>query len=358
MASIPRSVMDALVRHAIDLTRYSNGEVRRIVAILNRTDTRLMEKIAAGIDRLPSGSASLNQIERVLQSVRTLNAAAYADVQSDLAKSMQNLAPVEAAWWDKLYTKAAPDVDFASVTAGQARAAAMSRPFQGRLLKEWASGMEEARMAKIRDAVRIGYLGGATTNEIVSQLRGTKAANYADGLLETSRRSVETITRTALGHTAASAREAFFEANDDILGNEVWLSTLDGKTSQICILRSGLEYDKGHRPVGHSMPYLGGPGRAHFRCRSTGLRLLKGQRQFFGTQSSADGYVDANTTYGQWLEGQPASVQDDVLGPTRGKLYRDGGLDVQAFANDKGKWLDLEDLQRRNHAAFERAGIE
>ncbi|MHA3905155.1 hypothetical protein ACTPOE_16745 [Castellaniella sp. WN] len=358
MASLPSGVLDALTRHQIDLTHYSNGEIRRIIQLLNRADAALFEKLSAALDRLPAGSATLDQIESVLRSVREVNAAAYSQVHDGIAASMKALAPIEAVWWDKLYQHAAPEIDFAGVTAGQARAAAMSRPFQGRLLKDWAHGIEATRMARIRDTVRIGYLGGETTSEIVRRIRGTKANGYADGLLEIDRRGAESLVRTALSHTAASAREAFFEENDDILGDEIWTSTLDGRTSSICILRSGLAYDKEHRPVGHKMPYLGGPGRAHWNCRSTGIRMLKGQTQFFGTQSSADGYVDANMRYSQWLKGQPASVQDDVLGKTRAALYRRGGLDIQAFANDKGRWLSLDELQARNHAAFERAGIE
>ena len=357
MASLPRSVLDAMTRHQIDLTRYSNSEVRRIIAILNRTDAALMERIAVALDSLPA-SAGLKQIEEVLQSVRTLNAEAYVAVHQGIKGAMQDLAPVEAVFIRNLYRHTVLEVDFAGITAAQARAAALSRPFQGRLLKEWAAGMESSRMLRIRDAIRIGYLSGQTTNQIVQQIRGTRANNYADGLLEGDRRSVERVVRTALGHTAQSAREDFFEANDDILGNEVWISTLDGRTSDICRLRSGLEYTPSHKPVGHQYPYLGGPGRAHWQCRSTGLRLLKGQTKFSGTQSSQDGYVDANLTYGPWLKSQPASVQDDVLGKTRAKLFRDGGLDIQAFHNDKGRLLTLDQLAERNHAAFERAGIE
>lgn len=358
MAAIPRSVLDALARHSIDLTHYSNGEVRRIIAILNRTDADLAARLVVALDKLPAGAATLEQIDAVLASVRTLNAAAYAQVETGIASGMKDLAPLEAAWMTGFYAHATIDVDFAAVTATQARAAAMSRPFQGRLLVEWARGIESTRMARIRDAVRIGYLAGDTTAAIVRRIIGTKALKYADGLLDTDRRSVESVVRTAVSHTASTARQAFFEENDDILGNEVWVSTLDSRTSSICMLRSGLQYSPEHKPIDHQYPYLGGPGNAHWGCRSTGLRLLKGQKQFYGTQSSQDGYVDANMTYGQWLRIQPAEVQDDILGPTRGKLYRDGELNIDQFANDKGKWLTLAELEQRNHAAFEMAGIE
>lgn len=358
MATFPKPLLDALTRHAIDLTRFSNGEVRRIIALLNRADADLFAKLQEALDRLPPGSATLAQLDATLSSIKALNKEAYKVVESGISKAMSELAPVESSWQLGLYRRATAQEEFASVTAQQAKAAALSRPFQGRLLKEWAVGIESARMTRIRDTVRIGYLSGETTSQIVRRLRGTQARGYSDGIIEADRRNLESIVRTALSHTAASARDAFYDANDDILGNEVWISTLDSRTSQICRLRSGLEYDKNHKPVGHSYPYLGGPGKAHFCCRSQGIRLLKGQMEFYGTQSSADGYVDANISYGEWLKTQPASVQDDVLGPARGKLFRDGGLEIRQFANDKGRMLTLDELEQRNKAAFEKAGIE
>ncbi|MFA5633390.1 MAG: hypothetical protein WC997_18005 [Porticoccaceae bacterium] len=358
MASIPRSVMDAMTRHNIDLQRYSNAEVRRIITLLNRTDAALMERIAAKLDNLPA-SATLKQIEEVLQSVRELNATAYERVEGGIKTAMQDLAPVEAAFIGRLYTHAVPEISFAAVSARTARAAALARPFQGRLLSEWAKSLEENRLSRLRDVIRIGFVSGQTVGDLVRQIRGTKAAKYADGLLEGDRRSVERVVRAALSHTAQSTRNDWFAANDDILGDEVWISTLDGRTSAMCQVRSGLRYTyPEHKPIGHSVPYLAGPGRLHWNCRSTSIRLLKGQKRLSGTRSSADGYVDANMTYGQWLRAQPAAVQNDILGPTRGLLFREGGLDLQGFYNDKGKLLTLAQLAARSAAAFERAGIE
>ncbi|MGT2493119.1 hypothetical protein ACU4GD_28060 [Cupriavidus basilensis] len=54
-------------------------------------------------------------------------------------------------------------------------AAALSRPFQGRLLKEWASNIEADRMVRIRDAIRIGFVEGQTTDQIIRRVRGTRA---------------------------------------------------------------------------------------------------------------------------------------------------------------------------------------
>ena len=76
-----------------------------------------------------------------------------------------------------------------------------------------------------------------------------------------------------------------------------------------------------------------------------------------GTRASMDGQVAAETAYGEWLKKQSAARQDQVLGPVRGKLLRDGGLTVDRFANDKGVWLSIEQLRERDAAAFRRAGV-
>lgn len=70
-----------------------------------------------------------------------------------------------------------------------------------------------------------------------------------------------------------------------------------------------------------------------------------------------DGQVPAETTYLEWLGKQPAGVQDEVLGPTRAKLYRDGKLPMDRMYGDKGQWLSIDQLRARDAAAFKRAGM-
>lgn len=128
--------------------------------------------------------------------------------------------------------------------------------------------------------------------------------------------------------------------------------------SSICRIRDGKRYsaDK-HKPIGHKLSWMGGPGAAHWNCRSTAVPLLKGQDELFGTRASADGQVDANLSYGDWLKQQPAEVQDEILGPSRGKLFRAGGLTLDRFYNDRGRFLTLDQLRERAASAFAKAGL-
>lgn len=352
-----QELIDAVVLHQIELQRYSNSVVRRIIAILNRADADIALALAAALERAPAG-ASIEYMESLLASIRTLNAQAHLQVEQGIATSMQELAEFESRFLPATYSIATQSVAFATVAPASAYSAALARPFQGKLLREWARSVGEDKMERIRSTVRMGFLEGKTTGQIVREIRGTKAKGYQDGIIEIDRRHAETITRTALSHTAQITRDLFVDENADILGDLVWISTLDGRTSSECRIRDGKRYTKGKRPVGHSLPWGSGPGRLHFSCRSTSIALLKGQQELFGTRSSAGGQVDANETYGAWLKRQPASVQDDVLGASRGALFRRGGLSIEQFANDKGKTLTLPELENRYSAAFKRAGVE
>jgi hypothetical protein len=76
-----------------------------------------------------------------------------------------------------------------------------------------------------------------------------------------------------------------------------------------------------------------------------------------GTRASMDGQVPADMSYGAWLKKQSAARQDDILGPSRGALLRKGGLEMERFYNDKGRYLSLDELRERDAAAFKRAGL-
>lgn len=70
-----------------------------------------------------------------------------------------------------------------------------------------------------------------------------------------------------------------------------------------------------------------------------------------------DGQVPAETTYADWLKSQSAARQDEVLGPTRGRLLRQGDLPMDRMYDHKGRFLTLDQLRARDAAAFEKAGL-
>lgn len=371
MPTVNERLQSASISHQVDLQHYSNAEVSKIIALLNRVDIDLAARLAAALERLGPDRFTAQYLDTVLASVRDLNRQVYAELGRQLTADLESLAEYELTHQQQLFTTTIPGpvlsaVPLTGVTLDQVRAAAFARPFQGRLLSEWLTDVEAGRAAMIRDAIRIGIVEGQTNDQIVRRIMGLRSEAYADGLLNRSRHDIEAMVRTAIGHVSQGARDAFYQANDDLVAGVKWLSTLDGRTSEPCRLRDGLSYTADtHKPIGHSVPWLAGPGRLHWQCRSTSTPIIKAWEELGltadeigeGTRSSMDGQVPESTTYGQWLKDQPASRQDEVLGPTRGKLFRQGGLSLDKFYNDKGKFLTLDELQARDARAFEKAGI-
>ena len=369
--SVNQRLLDAAISHAVDLQQYGNHVVRKIIALLNRTDADLVLALSSALDIM--GEFSVERLESLLASVRMLNAQAYEAVSRELSDELRRFVEYELAHQQQALDAALPQqvvstVGIATVDAEQVRAAAMARPFQGRLLREWTQSLPADRAIRIRDTVRIGFAQQQTIAEIVRRIRGTRAKGYADGILEVDRRHAESVVRTAISHTAAYARDRFFERNDELIKAVEWRATLDSRTSEGCRLRDGLQYTpETHKPIGHQVPWSGGPGMLHWNCRSVGVPVLKSWKELGGedfpewepqTRASMDGEVPADTTYASWIKRQPAARQDQVLGPTRGALLRRGGLTLDSFYNEKGRSLSIAEMKARDADAFRRAGLQ
>lgn len=371
MPTANEKLADAAISHSVDLQQYSNAEVRKMVALLNRVDADLSDRLVKAVRRMGTERYTVTHMNSILESVRELNASIYAEIGEAMTQAVTDLAEYEIAYQQTLFETTIPApvlayVALERVSLSQVRNAALSRPFQGRLLKEWLKDIEATRAERIRDAIRMGVVSGQTTDEIVRGIVGIKSEGYADGLLHRSRRDIESVVRTAISHTAETARDAFYEANADLISAVTWLSAIDARTTPECRIRDGLKYTADtHQPIGHAVPWLAGPGRIHWCCRSASTSVLKGWAELGlspddideGTRATMDGQIPANKSYAEWLPQQSAARQDEILGPTRGKLMREGGLKMDRFYNDKGIYLDLDQLRERDAAAFARAGL-
>lgn len=361
MATANERLADLAIAHAIDLTRYSSGVVRRMIGLLNRVDEDLFAQLLVALESMTPESFTVQRLDSLLSNVQRLNAQAYRQIGVELDEELLQLAGYEASYQHRalqsvLPAQVAEQLALNTISANQVYAAAMARPFQGKLLSEALAGIEAARAARIRDAIRMGFVEGETVSQMVRRLRGTRTNKYADGLLEIDRRGAEALVRTAVNHTANYARQALFEANDHLVKQWQFLATLDGRTTITCASLSGKTFAIGQGPQ---------PPR-HWNCRSTSVPVLESAWASLGlsksdidpgTQASMDGQVAADIGYGQWLKSKPADFQDEVLGPERGKLFRSGGLTVDRFTDSKGKVYTLDELRKRDAAAFEKAGL-
>jgi SPP1 gp7 family putative phage head morphogenesis protein len=357
MATTNEKLRDAAIRHAIELGRYGNGLSNRIVALLNSADADILEKLAGRLAAIEErgydvGPATTARLNRMLDELRDINRAIYGQVHDQLVDELSDFAGVEAG-----FQKAALDnalvVDMATTLPAPARLRAIveNAPMEGRLLSGWTEGMEAGRIERINAAVRMGMVQGEGTDKIVARIRGTKAARYSDGVLDISRRSAQSIVRTATTHVSNQAAQETWKTNETIVKGWQFVSTLDTRTTVTCAALSGTVHPIGEGPI---------PPR-HIRCRSISVAVTKSFHELGvdkdelspGQRASMDGQVAGDTTFSKWLYDKGPATQDTILGSTRGKLYRDGKLNLQDFIKADGTVLTLDQLKAKYPSLLE-----
>ncbi len=349
-------IQDEYLERAIYLERYKRGVATRVLALLARLEEDLAARMAA-LD--PNGVATRYRqarLTRLLAEVQERIDAYGEALEREVMPDLEQLARDEGKFGVKLLGEVPPvALDVIAPSAKLLEAAAMSRPFQGRILKEWVREHPAGVRMRTRQMIRQGVAEGQTIAQMTQKLRGTRANGYRDGIMEVNRRAAEAMVRTAVNHTVTAARERTYADNADIIKGVKWVSTLDGRTSEVCAARDGTVYpmDKGPRPP------------AHPNCRSTTVPVLKSWKELGiplgeapeGTRASMDGQVAASTTYSDWLRKRPAAFQEEVLGKAKAQLFREGGLGLDKFVDASGRSYTLDELRKRVPEAFERAGL-
>lgn len=358
--SLNDEIQDRTIRHMVYLERYKTAEVRKIRKML---DTIIIPEISAKIEKrldkiLERGSDLGSDTTKRLKELEAELKKLTDDLANGLKKAsfvnLDDLTEHELDWQVKAIKDSLGfNLDLVVPNPRSVASVVKKTSFAGLTLDQWYESLSRSTQKNVMVAINRGILEGETTDQITRRIRGTRKLNYSDGIWETTRRQAETITRSTVNHVTNQARVEFFKDNSDIIDGMKWVATLDSRTSAICAGLDGKVFplDKGPRPP------------AHPNCRSTMTAVLKDADALGlddldpAQRASIDGQVPASTTYGEWLKRQPQSVQEDVLGVKKAKLFRDGGLPIDRFTNDSLKPLNLDQLKILEKNAFEKAGL-
>lgn len=359
--TINAQLRDRALVHAINLARYSNAEVRAMLRVLNAADADLFARMMVALERVPASSFSVKRLDAALSGVWSMNERLYRQLATRSDAALRELTAAELDWHRETFRALLPEgAPRAGVPAAeQVWAAARAQPFRGRVNAEWWASLGAGRARRIQDTLRNGYVRGATIDELIREVRGTRAQNYADGIIQIDRRHAESVVRTSISHAAAAARGSFYERNSDLIKEEQWVSTLDNRTTDLCMARDGKRYTAGdHRPIGHQLKWEEGPGAIHWNCRSISIPVIDAASALGLDlppleRAAMNGVAAPGTTYKEWLAEQPANIQDHVLGKTRGALLRAGKLPFDRFFNDAGALLTLAELRAAERGLFD-----
>lgn len=351
------ALVDLFMERAIDLLRLEAGTRDKIVELLNELEKELVKAIAE-ID--PTGPARVRyQRERLQKLLRVVEAsirATYRTADLKLAQEIRDIIEIEATWTGRAIN-AATFLEFADagITSGFLKTLVSDVLIQGAPTKEWWGRQAAGLAEKFADEMRRGVALGEPNAKLIERVRGTSTAR---GLMDISRSSAERLVRSSVQTAANVAREAMYKENDDLITALQWHATLDTRTSIWCITRDGHKYstDEKHKPLDKGAPpWLEGPGKLHWGCRSTSVPVLKSWRDLGidedeipdTTRASMDGQVAHDLTFEQWLKKQSVARQNTVLGEGKADLWRRGKITFRDLLDQSGRPLTTEQLRAK-----------
>lgn len=348
-----------------------------------------------------SKTAEENYLE-LQRQILLLRAKSFSAALEYLTKQGEALAENESKWAKAISKKVAqPNGGYTPV--GSARVSAIvkyANVEDGMTLEESinAAAQEDAR--RISAICRDGMRRNKSIDEISREIRGTKAANYEDGLLNVSRSEAEQMARTGCCGIADEAKMQFYLANTDVINGVRHVATLSGNTCLVCGSYDGMVW-RIPEDV-HLIPKLG----IHPNCRCVHLPVTdmdeinsstrpaeaenfwkeaqaKYEEDHHGkdwndlsrstrlkyyyqaqkdyekrTGNQAFEQVPQNMSFEDWIKTKDDRYLQTYFGATRYKLYTEGKLPLHKFINPvTNRAFTIKELKERDIDAFKKAGL-
>lgn len=346
------------IRRQVLLERLKSGQFKEFSAVFKELE-RLIKSAFVELDYIFE-DMSRTRLENLIQKIRKDQGAIFAAAIESFTVQLFSIAQIAQAQeiLDLKKTLDLRGTKLNQFTKIDLQKLVLKRPLStnGQLLSSFIKDFSDNETERVANVIRLAWSQGKTNSEAVDAVLGITARGSIrrGGAMDTIRRNASSVVRTSIQHVASSARMEIWKTNPDVVRRYRWLSTLDRRTSGACkaLDRQEFEFDKGPVPP------------IHPNCRSTTLPITNPKYDFLDvgkTRSAEFGPVAAETDYYQWLKRQNPEVVKEALGPTRAKLFLDGGMSADRFRElqfDRNfEPLTLAEMRKIVPEAFSKAGL-
>lgn len=387
MAGVQSSV-DRVFTYAINLERFNASTARWVEWFLIDLQNDLRGAIVEA--DIPGRATSRQQrrlaalFEQTSSTIDETYTGINARHKSDL-RELASIANIEA-------TKAINvglTVDIARPTLTREDLIALSKDpiIRGRPASQWWAGQSDDLTKRFQTEMRLGIAEGQTNQELVTRVIGKAGkrtvtvhpktgkrsvkVQYNGGIMDKSRREAMALVRTSAQSVSNDSAFQTYQANSKLLRGVSALVTLDGRTTIICMSRSGgvWNIDTGEPlPESTRQEALPPPPPWHWNCRSFLVPVTKSwdelreaagkdklpaaDRKKLDTvpkkeRRAIDGKVPGSMNMDQWLkERRTDKQQREHLGPGRWKLWKDGDIRMDQLTDFSGRELTLRELRK------------
>lgn len=271
-----QDIADELLRHKVYLLGYSKQLAGEVVLYLKQTEPEVRELIlklfGAGAHR------TITRLRDAEVRLRQIRSQAWKRALEYITLRLLEVAEKENEWRSQVLGNSVSPLPKKSLSPLLAKTLVA-----GHTLKELFAGLERADGDRAVGQLRVGYL---STDETVTKAI-KRLAGPTSYLSVSVNNSLNTVSATAVVALAGGLNAALLEANGSAFDSELWVSILDGNTTQGCVAYNGRKFQVGDGPT---------PGY-HFHCRSDRVPY------------QSDGGSVRTSTYATWIAGQPKDFQ-------------------------------------------------
>lgn len=357
MPSVNEKIKDQALEYSVQLLRFEGTldyEVRRrLNALINSLTNSLS---GSGIWNAKRKQTVNRRMVKFFKKSKRLINSTYLDIDKQQRTNLITIAKLSQQQVNKTIDEALKVEGITNKSTSKPAKLIDDVLIEGSPISELWKRRSTAFDGKFKDTIRDEVSKGSSLDAVMLLLVGTAALRYKDSIFNPNRASAQSLARTALVVVANQTKLDTFVHNTDIVKAIEWVSTLDSRTTKICMALDGLQWTMpGYQPIKHNKRFPG--AAAHYACRSTQVPVTKSDKELgisgkFGkipesTRASMDGQVSAKLNYENWLKTKNKAFQMDVLGPNRYKLWHSGKLGFTDLTGNSGNVLTLVQLKKR-----------
>lgn len=355
MAVLNTYITDTFIRRQLYIERLKAGQNSEYSAVT----AALVVSFRIALSKLDVDAVSdlnVSQFNRFISELKKIFVTSFNKYSRELFKWLEEFSVSEAKHSNTAHSNALAESPKEGETYEQIWNGVRLVPIAaiGLTIGQILTQLRKSQLDLFINRIKIARARKLTLTQLKQSIIGTSIQLYKDGIVSTMERGVRSIINTLIQHGANIARLSVAKKYlDFVLGYE-WVSVLDNRTSSTCRSLDGRFWAIGKGPI----PPI------HLNCRSHIETVFSSKTRFKrGEKRKTDqGLVSTGETYYTWLKKQSASFQDDILGTTRGKLFRDGGVSATQFGklnlNKNFEPLTLDELRKKNPQMFDSAGID
>jgi len=351
---MPDDLEDSIIQHQFYLIQLGNWYGKMI----DKPLAKVRDYISARLMQEGDIISSQKDLKKAQKDIKKRATRELSKFVTEIEKALPTITDQENEFYSEAIEGAIAEpvkVDKPKNARILATALALSMPIgpkqSGVTLSSIINDYTPRETKRIINRVSAGYSQGEPVSQIITSINGTRRNRYKDGLLNLTRTNAFSLTQTMLPQISSVTQEKTNGLNPDIVIGYRLVAVLDKNTTDICKGWDGTEiiYKKTQRRP--HPPF-------HYNCRTTETPITSNKydvsQNNMRIAQGADGAqkVSEKTTYYEWLKRQPAGFQDDALGKTKGKIFRNAGLSTQQFkqatVRQNGLPLTIEEMARKN----------